>query len=139
MLCTNGDDKFLREKTIWIVELSNGISVFQDDDRPGIAPASAWLRLKKYVEENSLFIAKLSIKFRSHTKKLPAAEQYHFAKGVGCLVGSEPDDYYIFGLLSSGVLTRKKFKVPEIILAEKTVVTDLDKYGPHMIKGNLNG
>ena len=32
---------------IWIVKLSNGETVYQDDGRPDVEPESAWLRLKQ--------------------------------------------------------------------------------------------
>ncbi len=42
-------DKYLTEfsekNAIWFVTLSNGETVYQDDDRPNIEPSSAWLRL----------------------------------------------------------------------------------------------
>ena len=39
---------------IWIVKLSNGETVYQDDGRPDVEPESAWLRLKQYCEDNNL-------------------------------------------------------------------------------------
>ena len=139
MICTDPNDKFLKEKTIWIAELSDGSTVFQDDDRPNAKPASAWRRLQAHVEDNGLYISKLSIRSRDHTEEIPEAAQYHFSKSIGCLVGAEEEHHYIISLLYSEGLERRWYKMPEVFFSQKTFVTDVDRYRNHMIKGNLNG
>ena len=36
---------------MWIAKLSNGETIYQDDGRPEVEPASAWLRLKDYCDQ----------------------------------------------------------------------------------------
>src|SRR5688500_10269504 len=67
----------------WVAVLSNGETVYQDDDRPGIKPESAWIRLGNYVNNRGLHIVALSFQFRSHVISLPEnADGYYFAKGA---------------------------------------------------------
>ena len=77
------DDWFTQEEAHWVVDLSNGERIWQDDNRPEIFPASAWLRLRQYLEETSADIIRMFIQFRSHIEfPLPEnAEGYYFAKG----------------------------------------------------------
>ena len=138
-LCTNKDDKFLKEKTIWIAELSDGSKVYQDDGRKGEQISSAWLRLQKHVVENNLHIDKISINFRSHTETVPQAEYYHFSKAIGCVVGQSQQQYFIFGTINNGKIKRRWYRIPEIMVTEKRVEQDLDKYKQHFIKGKKNG
>ena len=67
-------DKYLTEfsekNAIWFVTLSNGETVYQDDDRPNIEPSSAWLRLKTYCKENDVYITEMFLKYRSNIVKI---------------------------------------------------------------------
>ena len=47
-LCTE-ECGFLEDKTIWVAVLSNGLTVYQDDERSGKEPI-AWKRLKRKLE-----------------------------------------------------------------------------------------
>ena len=138
-ICTNKEDKFLREKTVWAASLSDGTIVYQDDYRKGREPASAWLRLKGHVEENDLYIEKISITFRSHTEEVPKGEYYHFTRSIGCLVGEEQEDYLVFGVVNKGNMVRKWYLIPSIIITKEAAVEDLEKYKPTLIKGKHNG
>ena len=55
---------------IWMVTLSNGESVYQDDNRPNIYPESAWIRLKIYCEENDLYITDMKIRNKVKVKSI---------------------------------------------------------------------
>ena len=138
-LCTKETDKFLKEKTIWVAELSDGAIVYQDDGRPGLDQPSAWLRMKDYVDENNLYIENLSIKFRSHVEKIRSGEFYHFSKAIACMVGESYEDYFIFSSLNSGKLTRVWYMIPHILVTNKTITKKLEQYKPNMIKGRPNG
>jgi len=141
MICTNKDDPFLDDKTIWIASLSDGQTVYQDDGRSGVSHHSAWVRLKDYCAVEDIHINGLKIKFRSHVVPIPKSEGYHFIHGVGCLVGFDSEDFFIIGTLNNGTLKRTWYKVPEI-LENKTVNIETDKitqYEPLIIKGSTNG
>ena len=140
MICTT-EDSFLEDKTIWIASLSNGQTVFQDDERTGAYPHSAWVRLKDYCEEEDVYINDLKIKFRSHVVPIPRADGYHFMKGVGCVVGSGQEDFFIFGTLENGTLKRTWYKIPEIIENKTANIEEdeISKYESLIIKGSTNG
>ena len=82
-LCLSRDD-FIIDKCIWAVDLKDGTKVFQDDDRPGLATASAWKRLGYYVKdfpENS--ISKMRLRFGTHIVELPSNQPFYFySKGL---------------------------------------------------------
>ena len=138
-ICTNKEDKFLKEKTIWVASLSDGAVVYQDDYRQGREPGSAWLRLKTHVEENGLHIEKISIRFRSHTEEVPEGEHYHFSRSIGCIVGEDQEDYFVFGICNEGRMIRKWYLIPSIIITKEAMVKNIEQYKPHLIEGKRNG
>jgi hypothetical protein len=87
-LCTQ-QDEFLEDKAIWIVKLSNGLTVYQDDNRPGLHE-SAWIRLVRYlesrlkIEKEPTSIDRLLFAFRSHVVPIgpQKAKGYYFSKGA---------------------------------------------------------
>lgn len=122
-------DDFIRDKdsTIWIVKLSNGLTVYQDDDREGLEP-SAWIRLGNYCRENKVSIVEMSIKFRSHEELVGSnAEGYFFRRailgGIGLNRKEKPINrhYFLVGILKDGQVHVKKWQVPEIHLIEEDV------------------
>ena len=116
MICTVCDD-FVPELR-WIVELSNGLTVYQDDGRPGLEPASAWIRLKSYLQEYSLVkIEKFRIEFRSHIEYLPDRQEgYYFSLGVGATWGGSTDRHFNTGILVGDEIRIITWKVPELIV-----------------------
>lgn len=131
MICTIEDD-FVRDRfeseTRWVAVLSDGRKVFQDDNRPDVFPASAWLRLKEYCEKTGNKIVKMHIQFRTHVVSLPDdAPGYYFSKGVAGIAFSEASDgtwgQFIVGtLLENGSLQRITYRVPELIIEKNEVV-----------------
>ena len=71
-LCTEECD-FLEDKTIWVAVLSNGLTIYQDDERSGKEPV-AWKRLKEYCQSESLNIVGMHLKFRSHVIPMERGE-----------------------------------------------------------------
>tara|TARA_R100000008_G_C3585401_1_gene171862 strand:- start:3312 stop:3794 length:483 start_codon:yes stop_codon:yes gene_type:complete len=102
---------------MWIVELSNGETVYQDDGRPGITPPSAWERLKIYCDANDLHITKMSFKNRSHLETVGEGDDgYFFCKAAGAfLFGDETVHSFVVGRLSEGKLYARKWRMPEVI------------------------
>jgi len=131
MICTAIDD-FLEEKTIWVCQLSNGIMVYQDDNRPNISPSSAWLRLKTYALENKVRITRMFLKFRSHVVELPHyADAYFFCKGIARFTGTKNLPSYNCGAIFKNVETFEciHFLIPELepLEIEQRSVKDLNE------------
>ena len=101
---------------IWVVTLSSGETVYQDDDRPDVEPASAWLRLKTYCEENDLHITSMKIKNRSNVVEAHAeADGYFFCKGAGgFMFGDATYLSFSIGTLENGELKVRRWSLPEI-------------------------
>ena len=114
-------DKYLTEfsekNAIWFVTLSNGETVYQDDDRPNIEPSSAWLRLKTYCKENDVYITEMFLKYRSNIVKIGSNEQgYYFCKSVsGFLFSDETRHSYVVGTVRGNNVMVKSIKTPELI------------------------
>ena len=101
----------------WEVVLNNNERIFQDDDRPGMQPKSAWLRLREYCEEHNLYIKEMTIMFRDNVFALPSnADGYFFSKGARGMFGSTRTMLLFFvGTLQSGRLEVSCWKVPEML------------------------
>jgi len=120
------EDLFLEDKPIWTCVLSNGLTVYQDDERPGIAETCAWKRLGKYVKDNGLDIVGMYIKFRSHTEEVrPSCDQtvagFYFSYAIIKSFNETVErKHYTCGLLvvneeNESNLKYDWFLVPEII------------------------
>lgn len=120
------NDEWLEEKHLsqahWRVRLSNGEVVLQDDERPGVQPASAWQRLAEYVSSQRLTIEALWLVFRSNVvRPLPEhAGGYFFRNSsFGSMVGGQTASFFLIGYLHDGILRVQKWKVPELLIAEQ--------------------
>jgi hypothetical protein len=118
MICTEIDDFLIdQDGPIWIVELSDGTKVYQDEDRPGLEPI-AWKRLRDHCYANNVYPVKSWIKFRSHTE--PACEGIYgmfYRRGVLASPG-DGKNYrrYIMGGIDENLkINTKTWRVPEII------------------------
>tara|TARA_Y100001963_G_scaffold58553_1_gene81914 strand:+ start:16480 stop:16929 length:450 start_codon:yes stop_codon:yes gene_type:complete len=127
---------------IWIVKLSNGETVYQDDGRPDVKPESAWLRLKQYCEENNLYITNMKLKNRSNQVDLGSDHDgYFFCKVAGSFMFSGDTNHsFKIGYLNDGRLRVRKWNLPAI-LPEAFEDRDLKGSGEMLIykKGSLNG
>jgi len=126
MIVCKHEDDYVRElqldkrTAIWVAELTNGETVYQDDYRPGVSPHSAWLRLASYLRgQEGLGIRKLYLKFRSniHRNILPEdAEGYFFCKSIlGNFGHSDRLSFFLLGHLTNGQVMVQKWSVPELI------------------------
>ncbi len=119
-LCKSEDD-FITEKLRWVITLSNGETIYQDDDRPGEEQAKAWIRLRDYVKLNKVDIVDFKIQFCSHIEQAanPNAEGYYFARKVGAFAFSGEAEntmyYYVVGELRDGKIYTTQWSVPEIL------------------------
>ena len=103
---------------MWIAELSNGETIYQDDGRPNAVPESAWARLKIYCENKGLHVTNLKIKNRSNAKDVPANKDgYFFCKCASAFMfGGETLHSFIVGYLDNGRLFVRKWSMPEMTL-----------------------
>lgn len=118
-VCFDIDD-WIRDadQTIWIADLSNGLTAYRDDGRPEHV-YSAWSRLKQYCEEHDVYVKSLVLKFRSHVEKIPQSEVYFMRNsllGGFSKKGVRNDHSLLVGTLQEEVLVVQKWKVPELIL-----------------------
>lgn len=118
MISTYQDD-WLKEtfehQTRWIVELSDGTEVIQDDGRPSEAEP-AWLRLGEYCRDNNLFIKSMRLQFRSHIEHIGSdADGFFFSKSIGGGFGGKNFHAYLTGTLRDGILKVVKWSVPELL------------------------
>ena len=102
---------------IWIADLSNGETVYQDDGRPDVKPASDWTRLKIYCEENELHITRIKVRNRSHVEEAGSGyDGYFFCKGAGALLfGDLTIHTFNIGFLEEGRLRVRTWRLPELI------------------------
>jgi hypothetical protein len=140
-VCTK-EDGYIYElfefTTRWVVTLSNGERVFQDDNRPGIEQPSAWIRLGQYVQANKLSITDMKIQFRSTI--IPVndgpVDGFFFSKSVLGSPGMDKTlDFYIAGTLKNGILTTKSYQIPEFDPTHAEMeLRDPDKAGLCLIR-----
>lgn len=119
MICTTQDfhmKSLLRSlEVLWIATLSNKIQVYSDYNRPE-QPTAPWYRLKKYCEENDLFIIKIEL-LMFGCPKVIMAENESGLDGVFILRGASKDydiedgDGTSYRNLIVGVLDDKEDKI----------------------------
>lgn len=116
-VCKQEDD-FLEDKSLWFVDLSNRERIWMDDNRPGVQPRSAWLRLRMYLEEIKADIVGFYIKFRSHLESplLHNAQGYFFCHKL--LAGLGDDDIiksFLIGDFDGKGVSIQEWRTPELI------------------------
>ena len=110
---------FLEDKSIWIAELSNGITVYQDDNRSG-KETVAWKRLGIYCESENVDISGMRLRFRSHVVHIESGDDidgYYFAYGAH----KEFDEqvtraHYVCGFCRQGIINCSWYSIPELLL-----------------------
>jgi len=110
-------NQYADSNPIWIVTLSDGETVYQDDDRPGVEPHSAWERLGTHCKENNLYITGMKIKNRSHVEVVgEGGDGYYFCKSAGkFMFGDRTNHSFIAGILENGELRVRHWSLPEIV------------------------
>ena len=122
MICTH-IDKFLEEKSMWYAVLSDGVKVYQDDNRPGLSCPSAWIRLGNYVRNNNLSICEIGVKFRSHIESVAKnKDAYFFSNGVMSWAGGKSVKTLNLGYIKDdGKFIIRKFVTPELTIEETEI------------------
>lgn len=133
-ICTV-DDEYVRDIIRWVVVLSDGRTVYQDDDRPGIEEPSAWRRLKAYCKDQDVYIVEMWLQFRSHRILVEPknAQGYFFIKAAFGVWGSTNTYHaYIAGTMENGQINASKWTVPELVFLENQT-RDVDLESPSLI------
>lgn len=120
-LCKEENDytrSFAEGTTRWVCQLNNGETIYQDGYTP-----NTWLRLKKYCEENFLYIISMYVHFRTHRIDLPEnKEGYFFRQAAGMLLtDTQTQQFYLVGYIENDKLHVIKYRVPELIKISKEV------------------
>jgi hypothetical protein len=120
------EDEFTIEKPRWVVTLSNGETILQDDDRPGEIKQSAWLRLKEYILAGKLSIVDYKLQFCSHIEQAapPNKEGYFFMQKVGAVLSDTSRLTYLFYITGyyeskTKLVYSQTWLIPEIIPIEQ--------------------
>jgi len=112
------DCSFLEDKTIWVAVLSNGLTVYQDDERSGKEPV-AWKRLFKYCKEQPADIIGMHLKFRSNVIPIESGshvEGYYFAYGAHREFDENITKHcYVCGFCKNGLISYCWYKTPELL------------------------
>lgn len=118
--CTDKNDPFLEEKTYWVITLSDGTVIYQDDNKPNIEESSAWIRLGHYIRATNLYIVKFHLQFRDHIVRFPSNKiGYYFSHGALGAIGVPTVHFAVVGNVdqrSQEYITCQWFHVPALEL-----------------------
>lgn len=105
---------------MWVVTLSDGTTVYQMDEDSRVDGGNSWLSLKKYTEENKLYIKDMIIRFRDHAEVVGSgAEGYFFIHmALGHITGYT-QLYYSAGVLEGDLIKGHQWIIPEIMSLEQ--------------------
>lgn len=115
-ICTV-DDEFIRDNMRWVVVLSNGKTVYQDDNRPGLEEPSAWIRLRNYCKSKNVFITEMWLQFRSNRILIEPknAAGYFFVKSAWGVWGDDVTyQAYVMGVVVGNEIRTTTWKIPEL-------------------------
>lgn len=133
------EDDWTRERRIfeprWILTLTDGSRVIQDDNRPGREP-NAWQRYLKWRKLQELYTRfpmlaprSLHVEFRDQVlAPLPEyAEGYLFRKAMMAQMGGPANNLYVLGWVSGDKVHIQRWHVPEFTKLNEQVVP-LEQY-----------
>jgi hypothetical protein len=133
------DDPFVRDSMRWVVRLSNDEVVYEDDGRPGVEPASAWIRLGQYCREANLRVVQMWLQFRSSRIEVTPADApgYYLAKSVFAVWGDgrSYESYVVGTLREDGLVATTRWRTPELVPMEQGI-READPRGPFLIAAN---
>ena len=138
MLCFKEDSYIIdKDDPYWIITLSEGRQVYQDDDRPGEEISSAWLRLREYLIDNpQVDIEEMVVKFRSNRIRIElSGDGLYLCKGIIAQIGVQttvatqrPNRHYlIFGNVVDGKAHVKKCNLPELNITDEHEVREIEE------------
>lgn len=133
-------DEYISNRCVWIVDLKDGTTIFQDDDRPGVKIPSAWKRLRYYVQdypENK--IAKMRLRLGTHVIELPSEQPFYFySRGLlQSMTQTHGLDFHIVGWPDGkGCVACTWYKAPELVITEEST-RPMSKCAPEQLIGDL--
>jgi len=135
-LCTKRDE-FIWDKPVWVVELSNGSEIWQDDDRPGVWEPSAWVRLGLYVWNSENHITKFQLRFRSNVITIQPSRFYYYTRGLlGSTSFKHPKHFSCVGHIGDDdIFDVIWYKLPELVQERITYRPLSEIKGPEVIRG----
>ena len=94
-----------------IVTLKDGTEYFIDS-------TERWHELKRYCDNNKVFLDKLSIQFKSHRERIDITDidGIYFAKSVIGMLGADSKHTYNIGKIKNGVVHKTLWLIPELIV-----------------------
>jgi len=97
-----------------IVTLKYGTEYFIDNTK-------RWHELKRYCDNNEVFLSKLSIQFKSHRERIDITniDGIYFAKSVVGMLGAESKQTYTIGKIKDGVVHKTLWLIPELIVEKE--------------------
>lgn len=111
-LCTNLPIIRYVNDPMWMVELSNGVTVYQDDD-----DGNSWAQLKQYVEDNGLYLKNMHIRFRDHIEQIGSdSEAYYFVNSILASTFGYQQSFFVTGVVAGDVIHCKEWIIPELMV-----------------------
>jgi len=97
-----------------IVTLKDGTEYFIDN-------TDRWHELKRYCDNNKIFLSKLSIQFKSHRERIDITniDGIYFAKSVIGILGAESKQTYTIGKIKDGIVHKTLWLIPELIVEKE--------------------
>jgi hypothetical protein len=116
----------LEGHTRWVVKLSNGLHIYQDDFRlysqfTDEREYSTWTRLRDYCKQENVNITDMWIQFRTNREFLPSnADGYYFCKcALGAFGTTQTFHMFVTGWVENNIIKIKKWQIPELVLTEE--------------------
>lgn len=97
-----------------IITLKDGTEYFIDN-------TDRWHELKRYCDNNKIFLSKLSIQFKSHRERIDITniDGIYFAKSVIGILGAESKQTYTIGKIKDGIVHKTLWLIPELIVEKE--------------------
>lgn len=136
-------DSWLQEKyefePYWSVTLSNSENVWQDDDRDGSDPVSAWQRLQLYCQ-NDIYITQMCLHFRKKTIQVGLnCDGFFFVKSArGYLLSDTTHYFYLAGVIYKNQVHLKKYQCPDLVEVAEEIRSIEESSTCLIIKPNIN-
>lgn len=94
-----------------IVTLKDGTEYFIDS-------TDRWHELKRYCDNNEVFLSKLSIQFKSHRERIDISniDGIYFAKSIVGILGADSKQTYTIGKLKDGIVHKTLWLIPELTI-----------------------
>ena len=112
MICEQVNDEYIRNNPIWLVNLTDGRTIYQKDE-----DNNSWLHLKSYLRGREVFISDMFLRFRDHWELVGRGCQgYFFVKSIiGNFIGYNQHMYKTGRLEDDGKVYTTEWIIPELM------------------------